>query len=969
VKKIITSLCIIFLAARIDAAGTLPTNAKADPGNGNDYVQQPSIRDYSYMWWADGFYGNKRQVNIQTGCYGLAVDAVAGGIVRLGALTSPPTETETLAQDNSLIDALPEIEMDYAVTTEGQSFHFQNVDAVEGGNNSTRMLESGRYMQRLDLMYLRFAGNSNLRGRMEAACMPEFLSLAFEIHSAVPINNVRLAFSIRLPDAYSEWTTSMGGRALTVTGAGLPGVTFMIPENSNVTISRNNRTAVFTSATVTVPANQFTGFSVIVLPAVNASPADASLHDAREKVTVSAVQVSPDKGRRQPTGNVTATGYKSISLNGMVTQSNDPATQNTYDRLTFTLTNHSDITVRVPVQFVKEEPFPVTGLSPFLSDAETGEPIGVPVQLTKNWHFYSVSGGTNRPWDDPARNWEGVWYHGYTLIEVPARQSVTYGYTCPFARYGNVFAVSHAQLCLVGWGGHQQWETAALGSFGENFCYDANQAWTQSFLGDICPALVTSRVNSEPYNWTLNVGAADFLVYHAAGHLPKIPFARMRTRFKKQGPVVTEVIYTGITADGAIEMEYKAEMPRTDDASKVIHSFKYTFLKNVSFSRLAFYQFGADQYNVGIYNKMAVGNDAGTVDFNIGGQTFNGEFNVPKTATNAYWLSGNMQRIEVEGDGLWFAFLGGQPRPGTDGAGANKVLSVLDFKATINGAEYHKPAFNIRTTNTLYPGALIELCPPVAAGNTIAAGSVVEGSVAFINLPAHKNDYYGPSKVLSLAPSSDYTSWRLSHLYATQTKMKATASVGTVERNMPFEIVATGEGAGTVCEFTLSGGIGYVPVTVKNLPGYSGWQLQQWQNSQWVDVDQAVHGNDWWQAWYDAETAAYELSYTLPHSGRNDVIRYRLTKNDGTLSVPEPVSVTALQLFPNPVINGLFYFKWTDPSEESLIVEIFDSAGKLVSQSISGVDKGINVSNLPEGMYIVKIHNKTTCGVGKIIKR
>ncbi|MDR1666755.1 MAG: T9SS type A sorting domain-containing protein [Bacteroidales bacterium] len=954
-KKSIISLCIVFQTIRMAA--------------GESHLQQPSVWDYSYMWWAEGFYGAKRQVNIQTGYYGLAVDAVAGGIVRLGALTSPPTETEALLQDNSLIDALPEVETDYTVTAGGQSYHFQSVNAVEGGNNSTRILESGRYMQRLDLMYLTFAGNNNLKGRMEVACMPEFLSLAFEVYSPVSYNNARLTLSLRLPGAYSEWTPSMDGRALTVTGTGAPGITFMIPKNSNATITRNGQTVIFNADGITIPTKQFTGFSVIVMPSVNASPADAVLHDAREKVTVSAVQVSPNKGRQQPTSNVTATGYKSISLNDMVTQSNDPAKQNSYDRLTFTLTNPGDKTVRVPVQFVKDEPLPVTGLSPFLSDAETEEPVGVQVQLTKNWHYYSISGGTSRPSDDPARNWEGVWYHGYTLIEVPAGKSVSYGYTCPFARYGNVFAVSHAQLCLVGWGGHQQWETAALGSFGENFCYDANQAWTQSFLGDICPALVTSRVNNEQYNWTLNVGAADFLVYHTADHLPKIPFARMRTRFKKQGPVVTEVIYTGITADGAVEMEYKAEMPRTDDASKAIHSFKYTFLKDVTFSRLAFYQFGADQYNVGIYDKMAVGNDAGVGGFSIGGQNFSGEFNVPKTGTNAYWLSENMQRIEVEGEGLWFAFLGGQPRPGTDGAGANKVLSVLDFKATLNGTEYHKPAFNIRTTNTLYSGALIELCPPASAGNTITAGSVVEGAVAFINLPAHKNDYYGPSKVLSLAPSTDFTSWRLSHLYATQTKMRATATVGVAERNMPCELVATGDGDGTVCEFTVSGGIGYVPVTVKNLPGYAGWQLQQWQNSSWINVNQAVHGNDWWQAWYDAETATYELSYTLPHTGKNDVIRYRLVKSDGAVAVPEPASVTELQLFPNPVSNR-FYFKWPHLFKAPLIIEIFDSSGKTVlSRYISNVDDGVDVSKFPEGMYIVKIYDKTTCGVGKIIKR
>jgi hypothetical protein len=846
---------------------------------GNRYDGNSSFN--TGMGWWNGFYGGKRQVNIQTGYYGLAVDAVAGGIVRLGALTEIVSESEAQYMDNSLIDNLPEIEMDYSVAYGGHVFNFLEVDANEGGNNATRILESGRYMQRLDLMYLTFSGNNNLLGRMEAACMPEFFSITFEVHSKIEVNNAKLTFSITLPESYSNRESSLNGRALTITGPEQTGLTFMIPSGSNTVISNDGKKILFTASGINIPAGKFSGFSVIVIPSENASTEDALLHDARENVTVSAVQVSPVKGRVQNSENLTSTGYKSVSLDGMVTDCQAVELQNNYDQVTFTLTNHSNKTIRVPIQFVKNNPLPVTGMSPFLRDTQTGEPIGVQVQLTKNWHNYSVENNgvsSSRLSDDPARNWEGTWFHGYTLIEVPAGQSVSYDYACAFARYGNVFAVSHAQLCLVGWGGHQLWETAALGSFGESFCYDANKAWTHSFLGDICPALITSRINNEQYNWTINVGAADFLVYHNSDTTRHIPNARMRTRYKKQGPVVTEVIYTGITADSTIDMEYKAEMPRTDDASKVFHSFRYVFLKDVNFSRLAFYQFGADEYNVGIYKTMAIGNDNGPVSFKLGGSTFGNEFPVPEVAANEYYKSREMQRIEIPDKGMWFAFLGGQARMGETGAGANKVLTLINYKAEINGTHYDKPAFNIRTTNTFQQSALIELCPPAAVGNIIKAGSVVEGTVAFINLPAKKTDYYGPSKVLNLIPPNDFTTWKLSHLYAMQTKMTVTAALGEVKRNMPCVVRSTSGNSGVVCEFTVNGGISYVPVTITSLPEYADWQLQELLGNEWVNIDQHYHGSDWWQAWYDAETNSYELSFTLPHNGKNDIITYRLIK-------------------------------------------------------------------------------------------
>ena len=56
-----------------------------------------------------------------------------------------------------------------------------------------------------------------------------------------------------------------------------------------------------------------------------------------------------------------------------------------------------------------------------------------------------------------------------------------------------------------------------------------------------------------------------------------LSYKRVRTQFRKQGPNLTEVIYRGLTSDGKIEFEFTANLPRTNDVSRVYHTFKYTF--------------------------------------------------------------------------------------------------------------------------------------------------------------------------------------------------------------------------------------------------------------------------------------------------------------------------------------------------------------------------------------------------------
>ncbi len=863
-------------------SSTLPAVTEDTPildSETGSFVQQPSARDYSYMWWKSGFNNpaGGGQLNIQTGYYGMAVNPSQGQITKLDSINELVTQTEAGTEDNSRIDGMSAVSMDYNVAIDGETYEFSFVKKPDDNSSAySRILETGRYMQRIDIMHLRYSQLSDVLGRLEIAALPEYFSLEYSIFSDYEIANADLEFSVTLSEEYVHSEASGDNKVMTFFKDNGSGITFVMPNRDGWSIRAEGNTVYFRAESLAVPKSEYTGFNVIVIPATQASLSNADIYYGSEQASVSAVQIEPREGREQDV-EFDPKGYVAISLNRMFSASGasfvSSSNRNALDRLKFTIENPTDENIRVPLQFYKDAPFAVQGCSPFLRDAETGEPIGVQVQLTKNWHDNAAIAE-----DDPLKFWSGIWFHGYTIIEVPANSSVTYEFTMTYANWGGVYASSHAQISLAGWGGnYQQWETSSIGAFSEAFCYDPETAHGRAFIDDIRPLNVDSMGGK--YGWTSCNGGGNFLYYNVNYNASMMMFQQVRTQFKKQGPNLTEVIYTGVTRDGKVKFEITANLPRTDDMARVYHTFKYTFLEDVAFDRMAFYQFGADDYNDNVWMTMAVGNDDGPASFTIDGETFSGEFALPLSDTERYYGSEDvMQRIDIEGEGLWFAYMGAQRQEHKSGPDSNRALNVISYNAVLNGETYTKPSFNIRcTTNYNIQCNLIELCPPAAVGNTIEKGSTVEGVVEYLNLPVSKEAYYGPSEVMQSIPEEYFNTYRAAYYYVLGGKYTTEASIGEITKSVPIT-VKTVEGD-VAAQITITGGISYVPITFTNVPSYSGYRLEKKEGEQWVMVDQSYNGNDYWQAWYDSDTATYELTFNVEHSGDPEAVyEYRLVK-------------------------------------------------------------------------------------------
>ena len=470
----------------------------------------------------------------------------------------------------------------------------------------------------------------------------------------------------------------------------------------------------------------------------------------------------------------------------------------------------------------------ITGISAILRDAE-GHPLGIPVQLSKNWH--------GRSGDNP---YEGTWFHGFTQLRLPAETTVDVELTLAFAHWGGVPAASHAQLCLIGWGANQLWDESAMGSWGESICYEPDQIQAGCSILDVRPLMVTSMGNDRAWGWTNNVGGGDFFrLFDGAGR--RVPHGRMKTAYEKQGPCLTEVTYAGQVGEG-IEHAEAVSLSRTDDIVRGVYSVRMDVKQPVECSRLVLFQIGADTYSYTGERKMAVGDATGLVrewDTQWGGDIY------------------RTQPLECTGTVPWVSLHEAVRRPRAErGAWANRGIVFREWRARLGGKDA-RPW--VAERGAVVGGAAtstLDIVPPPDVSR-LEVGDFVEATIEHLVLPQAVADYYGPNEPLRAALATMHDSWRLVHREAVGNARRVAVRKGRLERLHPDVRVAAEDG---LAEFTISGGLGYVPITVTGLPTHrsGGFTIDG------TPCDQAVHGNDFWQTDFDPETGTWSQTVTVP---------------------------------------------------------------------------------------------------------
>ncbi len=753
--------------------------------------------DYTFMWWTHGLRDPGKNFSIQTSQYALQFDVPSFTLTHLLRLTNAPSEALALTQANDAIFGPPNASL---VCTLRVGDAPSRAEGASRDSQDSHLIESGKFFQRRTISKLVWSkGAPPIESSLEVAAWPDRLTFLLRVTPSISLTNTSLEMTV----ATRNW---------------LPDTTF--PTGAKLAYQ------------AILPASDWVSGEEKTLALV--WPPQGVFHEPPP--TVSAVQIAPTKVPLDVTYD-SALGWFQVALrNDGAARDYSQAGNDRIERVALTLENPSATPQTARLNFAKGLPgsggvFGITGLTAMLRDRE-GHPIGLPIQLSKNWH--------NKP-----DRYRGPWYRGLTMLSIPGRTKIELEYTSVNALWGGVPAASHAQLCLVGWGNNQLWEQAAIGSWGESLCFEPDQGQAGGAVLDTRPLLVFG-MGQEPkrrFGWTANVGGADFLVYYdPAGQ--KQWNSRMKTLRRRSGPVLTETTYAGQSHDGKIDLAYTVGLYRTDDLTRGVYHLRYDVRQPASFQRLVLFQCGGDDYSYTGERKFAVGNETGI-----------------ESEWTTQW-GGNRYRTEpreVRGRVPWFSLHEAVSRAVGQEAWANRGLVIREWKARLGGHDaapwFAERGARMRGADT----SLLDILPPPSV-QTLQPGDFVEAIIEHVVVPQFADDYYGPNQNLQAALKKDQNTWRMILREALGNDLQIRVAEGELVRRRPTTIRARSSHA----DFTIRGGLGYVPVTFSGLTDYRRPLLEQKEGDQWKPVNQAVHGNDFWQTDYRADDSTWEITYSLP---------------------------------------------------------------------------------------------------------
>ena len=807
------------------------------------------LSDYTQMWWANGLRDERLVVNIQTSRAALSFDYTKFDLTHLMPLSSAPDAKKALVQPNGAIFGKPNASLACVLEADGKRFVAVAPRKADFRNN--HLVESGRWFQRRHMEELTWTPAAPIAGSgLEVAAWPDRILLLLRTKPNVNIRRGALVITLGMKDAVVRKTGS--GTAVVAASAGEDGGLVLLPSPTGAMGTWSDGAYAVRLPLRDRPAGKEIEVGLIVRP-ISGKPAEAAravLQDEDSPCKVTARQIAP-RDVELPVAYDRTLGWQAVGLRNDVADNTPEGKNRRIERVALTIANPDDRPRPVRLCFSKARTFGIEGVSAMLRDAD-GYPTGIPVQISKNWHSGRGPG-----------RYQGPWCRGLTMLTVPARTTLKLEYTSVNALWGGAPAASHAQLCLTGWGSNQLWDESAVGAWGESICFEPDQGQRGGAVLDTRPLMVWSMGDRprRKWGWTHNVGGADFLVYYDKPG-QKQWNSRMRVLRRRHGPVLTEATYAGRSHDAKIDLQYTVSTYRTDDVTRGIYRFRYDVRKEVTFDRLVLFQAGGDGYSYTGERLFARGSAAGLAEewkTTWGGNTY------------------RTKPAEAAGPAAWFSMHGAVRRTDDEGAWANRGLVIRQWRARLGGKQARPWAAErgakVRGAET----SLIDILPPPAV-RQLQPGDFVEATIEHVVVPQAAKDYYGPNANLAAALAGRADTWRMILREARGNDLKVDVSRGRLVRMRPTRIAADGDRA----EFSIAGGLGYVPITISGLGGYRGPVLEMRQGEgPWRRVDQSDHGRDFWQTDYDAAGGAWDVTYSVPLDSPNDVpvrrdFRFRL---------------------------------------------------------------------------------------------
>jgi len=857
------AVCCVLVSSVLGAAGT-GASAALVAGTSLSHASDYTFGYYPYGWRPPKKDGPIRFA-VQTNRYAFLLDASRGRINRIGPIVNPLDDAAAANQGNEVLNSLPETELTFTLTWNGRVF------PVGTGTTDPRQVwlhRVGKYLQHFSVQHVQIgglqsgAGLEGVHAWMEGYAWSDRVALqlhtaSYKNHLTPPHGLEQVTFTtlLTIPTEYpilemlgkdDTWHEAEMGeisdRAVVVRNSAENGIALLTLPGQNQHVRRmgDGHLAIETDPISMVGESVHT-FSCVVVP--SADVRRDALREVRQMVAAAEGRIEVTAEGMAPYSGALRVDYDAVKGWHQILLGEN-ADVNTMERVRVTLRNAAPEPCTVRLNFAKiGGNFSITGMSPILRD-KNGYPIGLPIQISKNWHCAPP------------------WFNGLAMLELGASQSLELEFDLAYSRWGGVPAVAHAQLCLVGYGGNQLWDEMSIGSFGESICYDADVNLGRSMVDDMRPLMVWG-MGAKPktqWSWTHNVGGCDFLALFTKDSPDRKFLGRQKTLYRSYGPVLTDVTYAGQTHGGALQSCVRTQSWRSDDYVRALYTLRYDVTKPVgNIDRLAFFQLGADHYNSIQFQKIARGSSAGMDE-------------AWEPATGGWTYSRRSQ--ELPGTLPWIGLYGVQKTPpeaypkDDQGALADKAMIVRSWKAKLGGMECATPRYSVFGTEDGMKSALVELAPPPEL-QKLEQGDFVDAQIEVLVLPQQAEDYYGPNQNVMVALKRSSEPWALTLREAMGSNVEVKASVGTVENTWPVRIRAK---KGQRAEFSITGGIGYTPVTISEVTHNTGFHLsKQGANGDIEVIDESSSaGNDWWQADYDSVTGTWALTFTLSLDTPND---------------------------------------------------------------------------------------------------
>ncbi|MFA6241394.1 MAG: hypothetical protein WC655_10715 [Candidatus Hydrogenedentales bacterium] len=762
--------------------------------------------DYVFGYYPHGWRGRDATGDIVFAVHGrhyaLLVNASKARVEKSGSIAAPKPAEQAAQQDNGkILDPLPLSPLSFQARAGATTY-----DAIAGAPKPDAVViqRLGKYLVNVEVrdITLQSADGKQLEGanaKILLYCWPDHARAAFQLDAVDAQSDVVLSAHYA-PDGSDS---ALRGANL------LPGTQ----------TERDDKGAMFVeSKGASLNAGESATVCIGLFPKSAPLPSETNL-------AVRAKGIAPYTGDLTVTRDPVAGSYQILL--------GENADIWTMERVALELENTGDVAQSVSLAFAKRGGgFGITGMSPVLCDA-SGAPLGLPVQISKNWHCTPP------------------WFDGITVVQLEPHTKHTLEFRLAYAKWGANFAVSHAQLALEGWGTHQLWDECAIGSFGESVTYDPDVNLNRSMVDDIRPLMVwgMGKEAKRMWSWTHNVGGADFLVLEQDGKRQYL--GRQKTEYEAQGPVMTTVRYSGETPDGAVQSHITTQSWSSDDYVRALYTLRYDVTKPVAFSRIAFFQLGADHYNTNLFREISRGDLEGAK-----------ETWAPPMGGKAY----SRERLPLEGEKPWLAITGNVKNPppeieeGDQGAWADRGFIVHRWSARLGGAKVAQPHYAVYgTEDGNIPSALVELAPPPGL-DRLEAGDFVEAQVEMVIVPQKADDYYGPNAPFGEVLRRHTGDGSLVHREAVGAAIEVNATKGVVKSQWPVMIQAK---SGVEAAFTIEGGCGAVPITILGAKRHAPFSLTCLTDGHEVPVNPSP-SNDWWQTRYHASTGTYDITFTLP---------------------------------------------------------------------------------------------------------